>query len=172
LRQVSNSSSIGFDPDLPISSTTNHGIIRYRVGLKDWAQREQIYNALDQVQKLGVSSVKDPPSVTVAVDQRSLVPPPESAVIHPQLVPVASEPFAPPGLLPLSHDLPVDMAAMPEPKSNLNLITLAVLGTLALCSIAVAGLWRLRRREHQLIKSSEERTLKEALYELRRRIVK
>jgi hypothetical protein len=167
------------DPGLPVSSTTNHDVIRYRIGLKDWAQREQIYSALDQVRKLGVSSVKDPPSITVAVDQRSLVPlppsPPARAVIHPQFGSVQSAPAAqdpPPGLLPLSHDIPFEAAMMPEPKSRLNLITLTVLGTLALCSIAVWGLWRLRRREHELIKSSEEHTLKETLYELRRRIVK
>jgi hypothetical protein len=161
------------DPGLPISYTTNQGVIRYKIGLKDWAQREQIYNALDQIQKLGVSSVKDPRSVTVAVDQRSLVPPPlpALAVSHPQFMQAQSVPITrdqpPRGLLPLSHDLPFEAATMPEPKSNLNLITLTVLGTLALCSIAVIGLWRLRRRDHPLIKSSEEHSLKEALYELR-----
>jgi len=36
----------GIDPDLPIEPTTNHGIIRYKVGLKDWDQHDAIYNAL------------------------------------------------------------------------------------------------------------------------------
>jgi hypothetical protein len=127
------------DPDLAISSTTNHGVVRYRVALRDWAQREQIYGALEGVQKLGVSSTKDPPYVMVSVDERSLALLPPMAVPS-QPVPAADSsawefPRLPGGI----HDLPAEVAVTPQPKW----IPLAVSGVFVLCFAGVFGVWRL-----------------------------
>lgn len=150
------------DPDLAISATTNRGVVRYRIALKEWAQRDKIYDALDGVQKLGVSSVKDPPAVTVSVEERSLwaprpvinysrpVPPWFSKVsrISP---PQTSESQAPqvtdfqiPQLPGGIHDAPVEIAEVAQPKSNL--IALAVISVLVLSAAGLFGLWRLSSR--------------------------
>lgn len=139
------------DPDLVISATTNRGVIRYKISLKNWAQRSQIYSALDNIQKLGISSVEDPPSVTVAVDMRSL------AALQPTVATVApppqtSEPETPqtsdfqiPPLQGDIRDAPVEVAAMPQLKSKW--IPVAVLTVTVLILAAAFGVWRLLARQ-------------------------
>ena len=161
------------DPELPIASTTNHGVIRYKVSLKTWAQREDIYAALDQIQKLGISAVQDPPSVTVSVDERSL-PRWQRAQVQAQPMPAQPSELIPPRLALLREDPPTELATAPEPKSNL-LVTLAVLATLAISLVGIFGLWRLRRREQTkptANHSSDESVVRRALYQLMRKSVK
>ena len=127
---------------------TNRGVIRYEISLKNWAQRGQIYSALDNVQKLGVSSAEEPPSVTVAVDVRSL------AAVQP--APQTSESLATDFQIPQLpggiRDAPVEVAAMPQLKSKW--IPLAVVTVTVLILAGAFGVWRLmwrRKVQDQLL---------------------
>jgi hypothetical protein len=137
------------DPDLAISATTNGGVVRYRIALKDWAQRDRIYDALDGVQKLGVSSIKEPPSITVAVNKRSLTAPrPIITYAQSALPPPSSQGsgFRIPQLQGGIRDAPVEIAEVPQPKSNL--IPIVVLSVLAFSGLGLFGLWRLSSRRN------------------------
>src|SRR5437899_4289612 len=98
------------DPDLPIDAATNHEIIRYKVALKDWEQHDAIYGALAGVKKLGMNGIKDPPSVTISIDEHMLPAPPP-----PVIVPEAPK--------------PEPQVAVVEPKPTMPLYVLVLLAS-------------------------------------------
>jgi len=120
----------GIDPELVIVPATNHGVIRYKVQLKDWDQHTAIYSALAGVQKLGMNGVKDPPSVTISIDERSLPP----AEPTPELR-VAETPPEPPVAMVIPRRIPT---------SNSIPFIAALAGLVSLSG--VLGVWFLVRR--------------------------